>query len=58
MNGETTYAPDDRVRELRRQLMRDAMAIAAYALPVGLGHGLVAAGPISAAAWTSSCLAS
>src|SRR5271157_4815746 len=42
MSGETSDAPDDRVRESRRQLMRDAVAIAAYALPVGLVYGLAA----------------
>ena len=32
----------DTVEESRRQLTRDAMAIAAYALPVGLVYGLAA----------------
>jgi Predicted branched-chain amino acid permease (azaleucine resistance) len=48
MSGEPTATSADRrpesalVRESRRQLVRDGLAIAAYALPVGLVFGLTA----------------
>jgi 4-azaleucine resistance transporter AzlC len=38
----TTAATPDAVRDSRRQLTRDALAITAYALPVGLVFGLTA----------------
>jgi 4-azaleucine resistance transporter AzlC len=37
----TEHSAQDRLRESRRQLVRDGLAIAAYALPVGLVYGLL-----------------
>src|SRR5450759_1011861 len=42
MDGAITDSAGDGVRESRRRLVGDALAIAAYALPVGLVYGLAA----------------
>jgi len=62
MSGQLTASVrgrtgNDPVGESRRQLIRDALAIAAYALPVGLVYGWPPCRPISRCS-TSSCRAS